>query len=129
MELIDLRSKAPRQFRLLFQERAQSFSNLLHDCSVVLGIYVNAVAHEKPRSGKKAPALVRTLPQLSRLRARLAILKWNRRPPLLAICASACFENSGPCSKEPLAIRDMRRVVNGERRSRTSKVLTGAFVP
>jgi hypothetical protein len=36
---------------------------------------------------------------------------------------------SGPCSKEPLAIRDMRPVVNGERRSRTSKVLTGAFVP
>jgi len=34
------------------------------------------------------------------------------------------FENSGPCSKEPLAIRDMRRVVNGERRSRASKVLT-----
>ena len=25
------------------------------------------------------------------------------------------FENSGPCSMEPLAIRDMRRVVNGER--------------
>jgi hypothetical protein len=39
------------------------------------------------------------------------------------------FENSGPCSKEPLAIRDMRRGVNGERRSRASKVLTGAFVP
>jgi hypothetical protein len=39
------------------------------------------------------------------------------------------FENSGPCSKEPLAIRDVRRVVNGERRSRASKVLTGAFVP
>jgi hypothetical protein len=39
------------------------------------------------------------------------------------------FENSGPCGKEPLAIRGMRRVVNGERRSRASKVLTGAFVP
>jgi len=28
-----------------------------HDCSAVLGIYVNAVAHKKPRSGNKAPAL------------------------------------------------------------------------
>jgi hypothetical protein len=28
-----------------------------------------------------------------------------------------------------LAIRDMRHVVNGERRPRASKVLTGAFVP
>ena len=33
------------------------------------------------------------------------------------------------CSKEPLGIRDMRHVVNGERRSRASKVLIGAFVP
>ena len=29
----------------------------------------------------------------------------------------------------PLAIRDMHRVVNGERRSHASKVLNGAFVP
>ena len=106
----------------------RNVSNLLHNCSAVLGIYVNAVAHEKPRSGKKAPALVRTLPQLSRLRARLAILKWNRRPPLFGYQRERLFENSGPCGKEPLAIRT-RRVVNGERRSRPSKVLTGAFVP
>lgn len=25
-----------------------------------------------------------------------AVYKWNRRPPLLAICASACIQNSGP---------------------------------
>ena len=34
----------PRSYWLFFQERAQSFSNLLHHCSAVLGIYVNAVA-------------------------------------------------------------------------------------
>ena len=28
-----------------------------------------------------------------------------------------------------MAIRDMRHVVNGERRSRASKVMTGGFVP
>ena len=39
------------------------------------------------------------------------------------------FENSGPRSMEPLAIRDMRHVVNGERRSRATKALTAAFVP
>ena len=31
--------------------------------------------------------------------------------------------------RRPLAIRDMRRVVNGERRSRATKALTAAFVP
>jgi len=45
------------------------------------------------------------------------------------LSGASAFENSGPRSKEPLAIRDMRRVVNGERRSRTFNVLTGAFVP
>jgi hypothetical protein len=37
------------------------------------------------------------------------------------------LRTAGP--EEPLAIRDMRRVVNGERRSHASKDLTGAFVP
>ena len=59
----------------------------------------------KPRSGKKAPASETQrlrhlpLPQLSRLRARLAI-EWNRRPPLLAILRERLFlRTAGPCNK------------------------------
>lgn len=56
--------------------------------------------------------------------ARLAILDGGRDRRFWLSARALVFENSGPCSKEPLAIRDMRRVVNGERRSRASKVLT-----
>jgi hypothetical protein len=55
----------------------------------------------KPRSGKKAPAAdtrrcaYLPLPQLFPLASTAGNSEWNRRPPLLAICASACFENSG----------------------------------
>jgi hypothetical protein len=55
----------------------------------------------KPRSGKKAPAAkpqrpVPTYPSAAfPLRATAGNSEWNRRPPLLAICASACIKNSG----------------------------------
>ena len=88
--------------------------------------------HKKPPSGKNTPALAPTPPAASPACERGFGNYLNgigdRRFWLSA--RALVFENSGPCSKEPLAIRDMRRVVNGERRSRTScKVLTGAFVP
>ena len=54
--------------------------------------------------------------------------EWNRRPPLLAICASAVLRTAGRCQR-PLAIRDMRRVSTGERRSQLLKAWQGAFVP
>jgi hypothetical protein len=77
------------------EERAQSFSNLSHHCSAVFGIYVNAVAQKRPRSGKKAPALAPTPPAALPLASTAGNSEWNPRPPLLAICASACFDNSG----------------------------------
>ena len=46
-EPVDLRSKAPREFRLFFQNRAQSPPDLLNDCSAVFGVYVNAIAHNE----------------------------------------------------------------------------------
>ena len=69
------------------------------------------------------------LPQLSRLRAQLGILNGIGDRRFWLSARALVFENSGPCSKEPLAIRDMRRVVIGERRSRVYKALTEAFVP
>ena len=50
-EPVDLRSKAPRAFRLFFQDRAQSLPDLLNDCSAVFGIYVDAVAHNEALFG------------------------------------------------------------------------------
>src|SRR6266436_10307714 len=44
---VDLRSKAPRAFRLFFQDRAQSLPDLLNDCSAVFGVDVNAVVHNE----------------------------------------------------------------------------------
>jgi hypothetical protein len=60
-EPVDLRSKAPQTFRLLFQDRAQSLPDLLNDCSAVFGVYVDAVVHNKA-SRVKAPALAPTPP-------------------------------------------------------------------
>ena len=76
----------------------------------------------KPRSGKKAPAAKPqrlASPQLSRLRARLAILNGtgDRR-----------FWLAGRWQR-PLAIRDMRRIRIGERRSHISNAWRAAFVP
>jgi len=45
----------------------------------------------KPRSGKKAPALAPRLPAALPIASTAGNSEWNRRPPLLAICASACF--------------------------------------
>ena len=50
---------------------------------------------KKPRSGKKAPALAPTPLAALPLASTTGNSEWNRRPPLLAICASACFDNSG----------------------------------
>jgi hypothetical protein len=50
-EPVDLRSKAPRAFRLFFQDRAQPLPDLLNDCSAVFGVYVNAVAHNEASFG------------------------------------------------------------------------------
>src|SRR6266516_5728558 len=83
----------------------------------------------EPRSGKKAPRdPTPTPPQLSLLRAPLAILNGtgDRR---FWLSARALVLRTAGLSLRPLAIRDMRRVVTGERRSHAFKVLTGAFVP
>ena len=45
----------------------------------------------KPRSGKKTPALAPTPPAALPLASTAGNSERNRRPPLLAICASACF--------------------------------------
>jgi hypothetical protein len=50
-EPVELRSKAPRAFRLFFQDRAQPLPDLLNDCSAVFGVYVNAVAHNEASFG------------------------------------------------------------------------------
>jgi hypothetical protein len=50
-EPVDLPSQAPRVFWLLFQDRAQSFPDLLNDCTAVSGVYLNAVAHDEASFG------------------------------------------------------------------------------
>ena len=81
----------------------------------------------KPRSGK-APALASPLPQLSRLRARLAILNGTGDRRFWLSARALLLRTAGP-AVGTFGYRDMRRVVNGERRSRATKALTGAFVP
>jgi hypothetical protein len=88
----------------------------------------------KPRSGKKAPAakpsVLRrpTPPQLSRLRARLAILNGTGDRRFWLSARALALRTAGRWQR-PLAIRDMRRINTGERRSHTSKAWRATFVP
>jgi len=52
--------------------------------------------------------------------------EWNRRPPLLAICASAVLRTAGRCQR-PLAICDMRRESTGERGLMSLKAWQGVL--
>jgi hypothetical protein len=92
----------------------------------MFGVYVYAVAHHEASFGLEGTSAVPT----PRLRARQAILSGTADRRCWLSARALVFENSGRApQQEPLAIRDTRRVFNGERRSRASKVLTGAFVP
>ena len=84
---VDSRSKAPGAFRLFFQDRAQSLPDLLNDCSAVFGVYVNEVGHNKASRVRKRQHWHPPLP----LASPASNSERNRRPPLLAICARACF--------------------------------------
>ena len=94
----------------------------------MFGIYVDAVAHNEASFGQES-ASIGVHPSQLRLRARLAILN-GTGDRCFWLSAQALLElRTAGLQQEPLAIRDMRRVVNGERRSHAPKVLTGAFVP
>jgi hypothetical protein len=89
----------------------------------------------KPRSGKKsasseAPASCAYLPlrSFSRLRARLAILNGTGDRRFWLSARALVLRTAGRWQR-PLAIRDMRRINTGERRSHISKAWRVAFVP
>jgi hypothetical protein len=97
--------------------------------SAVLGIYVNAVEHKKSFGYEGASIDARPSRSSRACEHRLAILNGTGDRRFWLSARALVLENSGPCSRNLWLSRDMRRVVNGERRSRVSKVLTGAFVP
>jgi hypothetical protein len=91
-------SKSRWHVRLRLKCRPQSFANLLNDGTAVLLIYVDVCAHNGTLC----------------LRGRQP-MGWKRRPSPLAIVRALVFEQR---VRRPLAIRDMRRFVNGGRRPR-----------
>jgi hypothetical protein len=86
---------------------------------------------KKPRPGKKAPAAKPQRlapPQHSRLRARLAILNGTGDRRFWLSARALVLRTAGRWQR-PLAIRDMRRISIGERRSHISNAWRAAFVP
>jgi len=80
---------------LVSATRAFSRRSLERWRGCVCVVNVNTVGHNAISFGSESASSGHLAPRPSCLRARPTISEWNRRPPLLAIRASACFDNSG----------------------------------